>query len=333
MDKIGMDMQEKSFVLPFPPTEHQAWLDKVSSDMKGNKSWQDFITETEGISLNPFDTTETGDLPLDRLFDETMAGARLRIDQAKSGNQQILAFLEKGADALFAEIRADMSPEELCSGIHLDFIFSVFQVENKETASRFASYLESVYEDKSIQSFVVSGNEVIYPKETIYLPIDISQGVTNAMATALKQAEKVILSKKPLRCLADFSLGKDFLLTISALRAFRILWENLLVNIGFEEDIPLIVMSSPKFDLLSENPNQALIESSYCILSAILGNVDISLSTHFPKEGNAYDVRAFLIHQIYKEEGKLFSVKDPAAGSYYIEQATRKLATKSWESL
>ena len=326
-------MQEKSFELPFDPVHPQEWLDKVDQDMKGKKTWRDFLAQWEGLELNPFYSSAEVEMPLDRLFTQILSGSKISMEVGDKDNSRILSFLEKGAEALYLKLNAIDNPENLLTGIHLDYIFSFIETKELEPASKIASYLESEYEDKSIQSFVLHDNNVIYPKQTLYLPVDVSQKTIETLVNVLRNAENAILTEKPLRCIVHFSIGKDFLMTIATLRAFRILWENLLVKIGFEEDIPLIIMASPEDTLLSQNPNQALIESSYLILSSILGNVDISFSSPVPGQDTAYDLRAFMIHQIYKEEGKLFTVKDPVAGSYFIEQATRQIAEKAWNSL
>lgn len=326
-------MQEKSFELPFPPANLQEWLDKVDQDMKGKKSWQDFMIKWEGLDLSPFYNSAGEEMPLDRLFPQLLMGAKISVEKDAIDNSRILTFLEKGAEALFLKINDSINPEILLSDIHLDYIFSLIEVKEKETALKIVHYVESEYEDKSIQSFVIHDDTVLYPKQTLYIPVNISQNSVEALVSILRKAERAILAEKPLRCIVHFSIGKDLLMTIATLRAFRILWDNLLFKTGFEEDIPLIIMTSVETTLLSQNPNQALIESSYIILSSFLGNTDISLSSPLPGANPAYDQRAFMIHQIYKEEGKLLVVKDPVAGSYFIEQATRQIAEKTWKCL
>lgn len=326
-------MENKLFDLPFSAASQKDWLDKVVSDMKGKKSWEDFMVNIDGITINPFSTTSHNLPPLDRYFDHILPGAALKITDGKSGNKSVLALLNKGAESLCLEILDSVSPEELCENIHLDYLFSLFLITDKTTADNFSEFIEKTYVEKGVKAFIICQGEVVYPKQTLFLSIDISTHSIEPLKEALLYAEDQILHNKPLRCITRFSLGKNFLLTIATLRSFRILWENLLVKTGFEEDIPLIVSTVPKEQILSADPNQALIETSYCLLSAVLGNTDISFSAVLPGNDELYNKRAFLIHQIFKEEGKLYSVKDPAAGSYFLEETTQKIAEKVWDKL
>src|SRR5690606_37744667 len=100
-------------------------------------------------------------------------GARVNIQDEKDGNTQVIRLLEKGAEALYFEIYSKVNPGVLCENIHLDYIFSIFQIPDMGQAQHYAEYLEKTYDKAGIKAFVVSGEEVVFPQKTLYLPVDI----------------------------------------------------------------------------------------------------------------------------------------------------------------
>lgn len=322
--------------LPFPNIQKEGWLQKVEEDLKGKKSPEDFIRNIEDLKLDPFilpEETQVSQLPLDRLFDQMERGVYLTISNAHKNNSIIKTYLKQGASSLYLHVSGEIVPEELLEGIHLEYIFVLLKIENKNVASEFVKYLDKNFMDKSIQTFILCGSETIYPGLTYMLEGNLSTEFVLPLTHILSDFEKRIQTTKPYRCVMNISIGKDFLMTISALRAFRILWENMVSHLGYEGDIALILCATPDPDVMSEEKNQALIEMSYITLSAILGNVDIFFGRQ-PEKNQSLQEGLKILHlqHIFLEEGRLDAVKDPVSGSLYIEQTTKKLAEKVWEN-
>jgi predicted CopG family antitoxin len=321
--------------IPFSPVTGKDWIQKVMDDIKGKKSMEDFIRKYEELELDLFVTASNSKqtlLPLDRLFSETLSGIYLNISDDNKDQQNIIRFLEKGANALFLQVKKVIKPEVLFANIHLDYIFVCMVVNDTSQSNLITEYIEKKYKNSSLDFFIICKDKVVFPDKTITTEIQMNKGMLDSMATALNQLYYEILAEKPFRGLIQLVLGKDMLLSISAVRAFRILWENLVSYAGFEGDIPPVIICRPDTSCMSDDANQSLIELSYMTLSGILGNTDICLSD-FP-QGHSHDEylsKAFLVQQIFREEGRLFQVKDPVAGSFFIEQATQKIAENVWE--
>lgn len=323
--------------LPFSPATKQEWLDKIREDLKGKKSPEEFLVETEGILIDPFVTGEESNhaiLPLDRMMETLSEGVYFNISHAENDRKRLLRFLETGASSIFLHLTKDIDPAVLLDGVHLDYIFTFIHTDSRETARQFIKYVELTYPDKGLNIFICVNHVAVFPEKTLFFDINISQDITGSLTRVLQQVKPAILADKPDRCIFHCTIGKNFLWSVSALRALRILWENIVSDAGFEGDIPAIVACLPANNELSSDHNQALIELSYSTLAANLGNADI-FYTDFPGPDphDIYKLRAFLIQQVFREEGKLPLVKDPVAGSFYVEQVTRKIAEKVWENL
>ena len=327
----------EELTLPFSPATKQNWLDKIKEDLKGKKSPEEFLIETEGILIDPFVTEEESNpalLPLDRMMETLSEGVYFRISDAESDRTRLLRFLESGGSSIFLHLIKEIDPAALLDGVHLDYIFTIIHTDSQESARQFIKYVELTYPDKGLNTFICVNHVAVFPEKTLFFEINISQDITGSLTRALQLAKPTILSDKPARCIFHCTIGKNFLWSVSALRALRVLWENIVSEAGFEGDIPAIVACLPANNELSSDPNQALIELSYNTLAANLGNADI-FYTDFPGSdpNDIYRHRAFLIQQVFREEGKLSLVKDPVAGSFYVEQVTRKIAEKVWENL
>ncbi|MBK8622084.1 MAG: hypothetical protein IPN79_10025 [Saprospiraceae bacterium] len=332
-----MEVQNEIPAINFPIADKEAWIQKIVSDMKGNKGPEDFMVETEGLVLDPFQTineVKENYLPLDRIFDEAKTGIFFEITNALEDNKTILSFLEKGASCLYLDINKAVDPAILFFNIHLEYLFVCIRTNDINVSNSFHKYADTAFEDKSLQVYILLNGKCNYPSKTEVYDVDMSMTVIKTFIQVLKKAEIDIKRERPLRCIFIFELGKNFLFTVAALRAFRVLWENLISELGFEGDIPLVIGVLPKVEVLSEDSNQALTEWTYMALSGFLGNTDMSFSlAKAEKTGHNYSKTAFLAQQILLEEGKVGHVKDPLAGSLFIEQATQKIASQVWENL
>lgn len=130
-----------------------------------------------------------------------------------------------------------------------------------------------------------------------------------------------------------FSIGTDYFFEIAKLRAFKILWTNLLK--AFIEDIEFIpnphihaVTSLQQTDTISRHTN--LIRSTTEAMSAILGGCDdLSILPYDENDPNAVRL-ATHIQNILRYESNFDHYREAANGSFYIEKITSELAEQAW---
>lgn len=135
----------------------------------------------------------------------------------------------------------------------------------------------------------------------------------------------------------NFAIGNSYFFEISKFRAGRLLWANLTEDYGCKDaDAQKMII----FAITSEY-NQTVYDAYVNMLrgttetmSAALAGVDYIevLPYDYAFEvPNEFSKRiAVNVQNILKEEARFDKVVDPAAGSYYVENLTEKIAETAW---
>ena len=133
------------------------------------------------------------------------------------------------------------------------------------------------------------------------------------------------------RLAIDIKVGPTYFLEIARCRALRLFLLNLSVALEHPGIQATCICAKPVItdqgDVL-----QNLIEATTNCLSAVQGGADV---VFIPELGNIRDWKsnmrmALNIQHVFKMEGNLNWVADPLAGSYFIEEATAKIAESAW---
>jgi methylmalonyl-CoA mutase len=126
-----------------------------------------------------------------------------------------------------------------------------------------------------------------------------------------------------------FQIGLSYFVEIAKLRAFKILWGNVLEAYGIEPTMPTIFASTTD-KTYSADPHTNKIRTTTQAMSAVIGGA--VMLTLQPTEDNDLGRRmARNVQHLLGMESYLDKVVDPSAGSYYIETLTTKLAEAVWE--
>jgi methylmalonyl-CoA mutase len=126
-----------------------------------------------------------------------------------------------------------------------------------------------------------------------------------------------------------FQIGLSYFVEIAKLRAFKILWGNVLDAYGIEPTMPVIFASTTD-KTYSADPHTNKIRTTTQAMSAVIGGA--VMLTLQPTEDNDLGRRmARNVQHLLGMESYLDKVVDPSAGSYYIETLTTKLAEAVWE--
>jgi methylmalonyl-CoA mutase len=134
----------------------------------------------------------------------------------------------------------------------------------------------------------------------------------------------------------NFAVGSRYFLEIAKFRAFRNLWRRVLdayeVN---EKQRAYLHSSSSRWNKTVSDPYMNMIRSTTEGIAAAIAGCD-SVTLHPFDETfrlpDAFSRRMARNSQVIaKEEAYLDKVADPAAGSYYIETLTDKIAKAAWD--
>lgn len=133
--------------------------------------------------------------------------------------------------------------------------------------------------------------------------------------------------------IVHFEIGASYLLEITRLRAWRIIWGHVMASYGLPKNTPCQIRATihPDPELPWEN---TYIAATTRALSAVLGGIDFLsvIPPAFDSPGFAHRI-AHHVQHLLKEEGHLNRVMDPLAGSYAIEELTNTIAQEAWSRI
>ncbi|MDZ7716759.1 MAG: methylmalonyl-CoA mutase family protein [Balneolaceae bacterium] len=132
----------------------------------------------------------------------------------------------------------------------------------------------------------------------------------------------------------NFSIGSSYFLEIAKFRAARILWQKILQAYGVEKQEMYIHGSTSTWNKTIFDPYVNMLRSSTEGMSAAISGCDAITVNPFDATFDQPDELSQRVARnqqiIFKEEAYLNKVSDPAAGSYYVEQLTDKIAEAAW---
>jgi len=134
----------------------------------------------------------------------------------------------------------------------------------------------------------------------------------------------------------ELCLGADFFLEIAKLRAMRLAWARLIAAAGGSRDaqcVPIHARTSERC-WSRRDPWVNLLRGTTVSMAAALGGADSIVTAPFDRAVGRSDelARRMAIdtQTILDEETRASVVRDPAAGSGYVETVTRELASSAW---
>ena len=141
------------------------------------------------------------------------------------------------------------------------------------------------------------------------------------------------------RFVFSISVGTDYLTEIAKLRALRDLYQKITRAYGLPDELcqAFIQAQSSRLYQSAHSPHTNIVRHTSEAMSAVMGGCD-ALSTlpydaEFAESESEFSERvARNISLVLKNESYLNKVADPAAGAYYIEMLTLKLAEAAWDS-
>jgi len=136
----------------------------------------------------------------------------------------------------------------------------------------------------------------------------------------------------------SFSIGSNYFMEISKLRAARMLWAQIVKQYQPEKETSMImnmeVMNS-SWNKTIYDPFVNLLRGTVETMAGALGGANVITVRPFDSEYKNPDQFSLRMSRntqlILKNESYLERVADPSAGSYYIENLTNSIARESWK--
>lgn len=135
----------------------------------------------------------------------------------------------------------------------------------------------------------------------------------------------------------SFSIGANFFMEIAKLRAARMLWSQIVKELGGSEDAQKMYIHArtSTWTKTIYDPYVNILRSTVEAFGAVIGGVNSLHVSPFDEAIGPADEFSRRIarntHMILEKEANLSKVADPAGGSWYIESLTYSLAEKAWE--
>lgn len=320
----------------FPPVSKKDWETKAIKDLKGKSLDELNWVISEDIKQSPYYAAEdqtTIDVSLLKQHNpDWQIGELYVIDNAKTSNKQVLADLMHGLNAPVFQFSETFSVEDITAlfkGVGLEYIFTHFaemsEDQLKEVNAFLAQqeesskvYLETEQSQHATKSILVNAQK--HYKGIAHVGEEL-KAVLSEVKERLNHAEDP--AKVASQIQFKFFVDNAYLLNIAKLRAFKLLYLQLLEELNLPKALPFVkVEFAPS--AYGEDEQDNLIRATSMAMSAVLGGAD-HLIVRPTSETDRAKRLARNIQLILKHESGLHKVADPAAGSYYIESLSNKL--------
>ena len=291
----------------------------------------------------------------------------LNVKDYQLSNKLALNFLQLGVSSLvleFDSIPALQDIEQLFNNIRIDYISLHILLHDRDRLQfieRFISYLGSQSYDLSslkgsIRARQFVGKEayeslqLLSENLPLYRSLFISESKDNSLSTddglsdilhatyqqiELLSVKGVALNLIKQQFIFQISGGLSYFTEISKVRALRILIDLMCSAYSIEKSTNIYIDYRTAQNTAHDNPDYNKIQVTTQAMAAIAAGVDdlylSGVNYKDDQESLLEDRRIYNnIQHILQMESYLDRVVDPAAGSYYIEQMTDKIAGSAW---
>jgi methylmalonyl-CoA mutase len=341
---------KSSFYSDFETQSKEDWLKKIEFDLKG-KSIEDLNKKlTENWEISPFHAREdlkSKPTPLQKYYDQCKIAASFDIAE-----DHIIDFMQDGLNnglqsAIIENISSLDQLKPLLESTELGDLSLVLRFKNKADYNAIEQlvggsndiFIDYSYTSNKIEDHLASKVKSFPLKLKAIDAGEMPEEIANTLVHIVEALDECP-SEKAADLLRSFWLeidqGPIYYLEIARIRAFRILWANLIEDYGIKEDVSLPILTSVGQGVDQDDPYRNMIAYSTAGLYAIIGGADL-LNIHKlgQKEGkpSIKTQRRVVrnIQNIAHLESHIGKVNDPAAGSYALENITTNLSKRSWQ--
>lgn len=365
---LGMT-EKKNLFADFSPLSAEKWQEKALKELKG-KPLEDLHWQLQAFyqkeDLKGIEAAPPYTIKDDNNWE---IGETIEVDDAKATNARVLDALANGVNApcfTWSNRPEQWNLDILLASVEPAYISTHFEVPGGTLSllKSFCQMQKQAGRDPQQWKGSISGqveqlderNQLLtYAMEQLpHFKVftvdgkDLFKGSAQAVAElrallasasdALYEARQAGFSPADLAARMQFSvyIGTSYFVELAKLRALRLLWPLLLQGYEIADDLPpwIEVRLAPSTQVEDRELN--LIRASTQAMSAVLGGADrlrILAPDAFAgtREPMARRVARNIQH-ILQMESHFNRVIDPAAGSYYIEVLTDKMARAAWQA-
>lgn len=345
----------------FDPTSTDDWHDAIIKSLKGKDYNETLLWETEnGFNINPFyrkeDITNIEKSSYKRNPQKTSNHWWIRNIVSGTSSDELIKkinqLIDSGATSI--EIKGNDDFDTLSAVVN-HFRNSAIEIgfSTKGISEAHIAKLEGwgFLNFDPIGDAITTGNAIkdikLSPSDWKLLNIsgDIyhEAGGSTVQELALTLAHGVEYLNRysevitPQNIQFTFSIGSNYFFEIAKIRAFRVLWANVLKQYypNTENLESTIHCQTSRWNTTIYDAHNNILRATTESMAAVIGGCDSLTVLPYDlnyNENNEKSERIARNIQIILEKESYFSkVVDPAGGSYYVEHLTDQLCQKSWE--
>lgn len=353
-----------NFFSEFAPQSLQDWQKSATKVLKG-KPLADLNWQVDAdLQLAPLYTKAADFAPI-----TTTGGNAWEIVEyfeaqgrdTETVNKEILAALANGCQEIVVRIKAGQNIAALLDGVWTDMLRLSWQVADLATAQDLIRQLATLPKAESLRGHIYIFTDNLAEIYSLAQSLKAANlrfscytvSVLNmntaaeALAFSIRAAEEwlgfctkngLTLAEAVATMQVQITISNRYFVEIAKIRAFKRLWLALLQSLDAKAAfLPRIeVKTNSRNDLNIESEFSLLAATNQALAASIAGTDALYICPPTDWEGlNEATARRLArnIHHILQQESHLDAVADPAAGSYYIENATQELTAKVWTLL
>ncbi len=284
-----------------------------------------------------------------------------------AANKQTLAALMAGVNAprfVFGDFPTAIQLSQLLENVELGYISAHFKAKNENLsplpflkdfksiargkaselkgAVHYDPFADAQYDVQTVTELMLWASENLPLFAIITVNAERfhqnTEGVVSELSDALKAGENYLkqltinfldIDKIQNRIAFRFQVGASYFVEMAKLRAFKLLWGNVLSAYGATPTIPRLFATTSPFKA-NDDANIHKIQATTEAMSAVMAGIE-TLTVASSEKSNFGRRIARNVQHLLSLESYLDRVSDPAAGSYYIEKLTEQLAEAAWD--
>lgn len=356
-------MQNKKILSTFPNISQEEWTNKVLKDLKGKSLEEYEWSVNEGLTFSPlyfpsdlknFDTVTT---PSAKKANDWIISELILVENKfEKAHENAMTALKTGSESLefvLDQALTDAEMEALLAGIQTDILYNCFSGKWADSAPLdiltlfYADALKKNIDPKTlnlsiktnyIDSALLNYVQEKLPQTKLFQITATQENPVEAIAYILETVQLLLQKWTHLGIDASYIFAhlkinihiyNYYFVEIAKLRALSLCWASLLEKNRLENQLPFVHTYTT---LHTEDTHLNAIASATQAMSAVIGRTDILTVLSANKDPNDDFSRRIAknVQHILKYESYLDRVQDPAAGTYYIEAMTEKIARMAW---
>ena len=301
-----------------------AWLEKISTDLKGKEAADFHKKQADGTLIKPWyhreDTGHEVSIP-GRSYDKIHLGCMIDAGDPTMDHDYLMDNLTGGCSFIHIDAKKDDSLTELLEGVHFEMITSIIHMTDGADQN---SFLSGLKERKDVDIQIIDGSS-----GTSILDLRVAN--EKLLSAFMTFAEEMSQSNETdaVHVLLDFD--HDYISSITKVMALRLLWANVCEAYSRNHrDHRLIISGYVSDAIRTTEIHQDLIAITQVMTAMFSADVDVIFP--FSSTDTAEDRR--LIRQAYHVltlEGHLGKVRAPYSGSYALEKIASEKAKAAWK--